>query len=311
MGIYCLFRGALQRKNTIKSIAYRPLSLYSRYIARKDRVNINAASRKVKMRYRAIVGIKKSSLTNGLGKAKREAIEVELMKELLKYWDASQKVTPYYHPHYDTDKRYMDILKRNQKSLLPDDIKIDDPEAVMNYVGRQDNMIFYTSVPDFDAKNRSLKKKEYEKKSNEYKRKHKKVPEELKEEYKHDLIEPKMAKKTKLYAYSTSNPNGMFHSYSYPIENSYIESIDDVSASKLLNRNYGTMHDIILMGDLDFEGTFFPNVVFRNDGEVLESYPDYDMEKEADPGGDPEEIRKFLEETMDREDYIAIIECEL
>lgn len=263
------------------------------------------------MRYRAIVGIKKSSLTNGLGKAKREAIEVELMRELLKYWDASQKVTPYYNPHYDTDKRYTDILKRNQKSLLPDNIKIDDPEAVMNYVGRQDGMVFYSSIPDFDAKNRALKKREYERKSDEYKRKHKKVPEELKEEYKHDLIEPKMARKTKLYAYSTSNPNGMFNSYSYPIEHSYIDSIDDVEASKLLNRNYGTMHDIILLGDLDFEGTFFPNVIFRNDGEVLESYPDYDADKEADPGGDPEEIRQFLEETMDREDYVAIIECEL
>lgn len=262
------------------------------------------------MYYRAIVGVKKSSLTNGLGKAKREAIEVDLMKELLKYWDSSQKVTPYYNPNYDTDRRYLDILKRNQSSL-PDDINIDDPEAVMNWLGKKEGMVFYTSVPDFDAKNRALRQKEYDKQANEYKRKHKKVPEELKEEYKHDLIIPKPSKKTKLYAYCTSNPNGMFDSYNYPIENSYIDSISDIEASKLLNRNYGTMHDIILLGDLDFEGTFLPNVVFRNDGEVLESYQDYDADKEVDPGGDPEEIRAFLEETMDREDYIAIIECEL
>lgn len=250
-------------------------------------------------------------MTNGLTKAKREAIEEDLMRELLKYWDSSQKVTPYYNPHYDTDRRYTDILRRNSPTLLPEDVNIDDPEAVMNHVGKQDSMVFFTSVPDFDSKNRDLKKKEFEKKAGEYRRKHKKVPDELKEEYKYDLIEPKAAKKTKLYAYCTSNPNGMFHSYAYPIENSYIEGIDDIDASKLLNRNYGTMHDIILMGDLDFEGTFFPNVVFRNDGEVLETYPDYDVEKEADPGGNPEEIKSFLEETMGREDYVAIIECEL
>lgn len=262
------------------------------------------------MRYRAIVGVKKSSSTNGLGKAKREEIEEGLMHELLKYWDSSQKVTPYYNPNYDTDRHYMDVLKRND-GTLPDDVNIDDPEAVMNWLGKKDGMVFYTSVPDFDSKNRALRQKEYDKQANEYKRRHKKVPDELKEEYKHDLVDPKPAKKTKLYAYSTSNPNGMFSSYSYPIENSYIDSISDPSASKLLNRNYGTMHDIILLGDLDFEGTFLPNVVFRNDGEVFESYPDFDEEKEADPGGDPEEIRSFLEETMDREDYLAIIECEL
>lgn len=262
------------------------------------------------MRYRALVGIKKSSAAAGQPKSVREEIETELMRELLKYWDSSVKVTPYYSPHYNTDAVYLDILKRNQAGI-PSDINIDDPETVMNWYGRSEGMVFYTSIPDFDTKNRNMKKKEFDRRASVYKKGHKKVPEELKAEYKHDLIDPKPSKKTKLYAYCTVNPNGMFSSYSFPFNRSYIDGISDVSASKLLNRNYGTMHDIVMMGELDFEGTFLPNVVFRNDGTFLESYPDYDTDKEADPGGDPDEIRAFLEETMDREDYIAIIECEI
>lgn len=261
------------------------------------------------MRYRALVGIKKSSETEGKPKAQREKIEVELMKELLKYWDFSAPVTPYYDPNYDTDAHYMALLKKKGDEL-PDNVNIDDPLEVMNWIGKKNFMVFYTDVPDFDRKMRSHLQREYDKKVDEYKRRHKKIPQDIKEMYRHDLVEPKQSKKTGLYAYSTYNPNGMFASYAYPIEHSDIEHIADVEASKLLNRNYGTMHDIVMMGDLDFEGTFLPHVVFRNDGEVFESYPDYDGEKDVDPGGDPEAIRAFLEETMDRDDYVAIIECE-
>lgn len=262
------------------------------------------------MKYRAIVGIKKSSATQGCRKAEREAIEIDLMHDLLKYWNSSERVLPYYDPNYDVDGQYVRMLK-NHSDNLPSDINIDDPEAVMNYIGSSQGRVFFTKIPKHDRKNRDHAIKEYERRVSEYKRKHKKIPEELKEEYKHEIIEPQKAPRTGLYAYCISNPNGMYSSYSYPIVNSYIPDISDVDASKLLNRNYGTMHDIILLGDLDFEGTFFPHVVFRNDGEVLESYPDYDRDKDVDPGGDPDEIRTFLEETMDREDYVAIIECEI
>lgn len=242
-------------------------------------------------------------------KAEREKIEIELMHELLKYWNSSEKVLPYYDPAYDVDRQYLEIL--STPNGLPSDINIDDPAAVMNYVGASQGRIFFTEIPNHDRKNRAHAIKEYEGKVAEFKCKHKKIPPELKEKYKDEIIEPKCGTRTGLYPYTIMNPNGMYSSYNYPIENSYIDNIEDVEASKLLNRNYGTMHDILLMGDLDFEGTFFPNVVFRNDGKVLESHPDYDREKEADPGGDPEEIRQFLEETMDREDYVAIIECEI
>lgn len=262
------------------------------------------------VRYRAIVGIKKSSATQGLKKDEREAIEIELMHDLLKFWDSSATVLPYYDPTYDTDSHYVSILQGKPDSL-PSEVNIDDPESVMNHFGKGCGRVFFTEIPKHDRKSRNKALKEYEAQVAEYKRKHKKIPEELKEKYKYELIEPVAGTRTKLYAYSINNPNGMYSRYEYPIQNSYIDGITDVSASKLLNRNYGTMHDILLMGDLDFDGTFFPNVVFRNDGKVLESYPDYDKDKEVDPGGDPDEIRDFLEETMDREDYIAIIECEI
>lgn len=260
------------------------------------------------MRYRAIVGIKGSSAAKNKRKAEREQIQIDLMRDLLKYWDSSEKVLPYYDPNYDVDKQYSRILKKHANAF-PNEINIDDPESVMNYIGASQGRIFFTEVPTHDRKNRDHAIKEYEEKVAEFKKKHKKIPPELKEEYKHELVEPKCGEKTGLYSYSVVNPNGMFSSYQYPLENLYHPFIKEVEAAKLLNHNFGTMHDILKLGDLDFGGTFFPHVVFRNDGEVLESYPDYDHEKDVDPGGDPEEIKAFLEETLGREDYVAIIEC--
>lgn len=241
-------------------------------------------------------------------KAEQEEAQIRILQDQLKYWDSTAKVMPYYDPVYDVDRVYSEILQKNNK--LPKDINIDDPLAVMNFIGKTTGHIFYSSIPSGDKKVRDFKRREYEKKKNKYAKKNMEMPPHEKHQYELDTIEPEPAKKTKLYPYSILNPNGMFSSYNFPIESSYIPNISDIEASKLLNRNYGTMHDMLHLGDLDFEGTYLPHVVLRNDGEILESYPDY-ADGEPDPGGDPEEIKAFLEETLDRKDFVAIIECEI
>lgn len=243
------------------------------------------------MRYRALVGIK-GTKTQGKSKAERENYQIELMKVMLKRWNSTEPVPEYWDPWYRTDEVYASILQRGAK--LGDGVNIDNPLEVMNYIGRSSGHRFYTSVPESDRKARSSKMKEYENQAKEYKDKKKAVPEELKAKME-ELKDPVPAEKTKLYAYCVLNPDGMFSSYTYPIEHEY--NGISVESSKLANRNYGTMHDILYLGDLDFEATYLPTVVFRHDGEIYE-------------GDDPDEIQEFLFAALERDDYVAIIECE-
>ena len=243
------------------------------------------------MRYRALVGIKGTVLT-GKGKSEREKYHVELMKTLLRQWDSSVPIQPYWDPWYKTDEVYQKLLQRGAN--FGEDINLDNPLEVMNYIGKNTGHVFYTAVPAEDRKVRDHKKREYDNEVKKYKKQHKKIPPEVKAK-ESECVEPVPAEKTRLYAYCRVNPNGMFTSYCYPIQHSY--NGIDVESSKLVNRNYGTMHDILLLGDLDFEATYLPSVVFRNDGEIYE-------------GDDPDEISEFLYETLGRQDYVALIECE-
>ena len=245
------------------------------------------------MRYTALVGIKGNDSLKSKPKAEREKYQIELMHTQLKRWNSTETVPEYWDPWYRVDEVYSGILQKG--IVLGADINIDDPEAVMNFIGRKTGHRFYKTIPEADRKARAAKLKEYKDEEAQYKSKKKKVPTELKEKINKLVNDPKVAEKTKLYAYCIANPDGMFYAYNFPIKHSYNDI--DINSSRLVNRNYGTYHDILKMGDLDFEATLLPSVVFRSDGEVFES-------------DDPEEIQRFLAEEMEADDYIALIECE-
>ena len=245
------------------------------------------------MRYRALVGMRSAHVDGP--KAVRDDYHVRLMKDLLKHWDSTVPVRPYYDRSVDPDAKYTKII-RHTDALTSLKLKhdIDSPIDVLNFYGNPIGQIFYSSIPDEDRKNRRAMRSEYAKKKAEYEKRGKEMPADLVEHYEYAIAEPVPGKATGLYAYSCVNPNGMFSAYDYPIEHAY--NGIDVKTSRLVNRNYGTYHDIILLGDLDFEATMLPEVVFRADGRMLES-------------DDPDEIREFLYEELRSDDYVALIEC--
>lgn len=253
------------------------------------------------MRYRALVGIKRTQTSKQTNKAERDAIHVELMKTLLKKWDSTVKVQPYYDPFTDPDKLYEHILK-HAEAFRKNGYNVDRPIDVLNALENKNGKVFYARIPQGDKRMRENRKRKYEQDVKDARAQHRKMPNA--EDY--DFEMPAQAPRTKLYPYSVANPDGQFVRYSYPIVHSFHSELDDVNASKLVNRNYGTYQDILQLCDLDFEATFLPNVVFLAD-EMFESYPDYD---DVNPGGDPDEIQSFLMSNLDRDDYIAIIECE-
>lgn len=247
-------------------------------------------------RYRALVGIKSADGMTGKEKAVREAYHIELMKTLLDQWDSTLSVVPYYDKSCDPDRLYQQVLRQHQAFAGKANVNIDDPKSVLNLIGQRTGHIFYSEIPPEDKKQREKDRAAFEKEKDKYRKQHKKFPDEIKERYEYLVEEPSPAPKTKLYAYSVINPNGMFQKYDFPIVNAY--NGIDLHSSKLLNRNYGTYHDILTLGELDFEGTYLPTVVFLDQGIMFES-------DEAD------EIEKFLNSHLKKKDYIAMIECEM
>ena len=247
--------------------------------------------------YRALVGIKSADTGSKKDKASREEYHIQLMHDLLKQWNSVLPVMPYYDKSVNPDLLYQGILRQFHAFRSPNkpNINIDNPKEVLNKLGENTGHVFYSEIPAEDKKQRKRDRAAYEAEKEKYRKQHKKFPPELRDKYEYLIEEPVPAPKTKLYAYSVVNPNGMFNHYDFPIKRVSNISLED---SKLVNRNYGTYHDILLLGDLDFESTHIPTVVFLNDGIMFES-------------NDPMEIRDFLLSHLKRKDYVALIDCEM
>lgn len=250
------------------------------------------------MIYRALVGIQGTEMP-GKRKKEREAYHLQELDSILMKWNShTLSDPPYYDAFYDTDKEYRNALESGTIS------KDENPLEALNRI-KAPYHIFYDHIPSFDVEGSDdiTIEKEYRKARDYYLAVRKPVPSEISNHYKSRLLSMrKKSKKTGLYAYSSLNPDAMFDEYHFPITRQYNSIIPRMDSSRLLNKNYGTMHDIIYLGDLDFEGTFLPTVAFRYDGEMLES-------NSNDDSGDPDEIKDFFYEVMDRKDYLALIEC--
>ena len=247
------------------------------------------------IKYRALVGIKSAHIDGP--KKVRDEYHVNLMSDLLKHWDSTVPVRPYFDKSIDPDKQYRKLIQHTEVlTELKKNHDIDNPLDVLNFYGNPIGHIYYKQIPSDDRKNRNRMRTQYERLKNQYAQRGEEIPEELAEEYEYAVQEPTPGAMTGIYAYSCINPNGMFSAYEYPIQDSY--NGISTATSRLVNRNYGTYHDIIQLRDLDFEATMLPEVVFRPDGRMFES-------------DDPQEIENFLYETMNGDDYIALIECYL
>lgn len=255
------------------------------------------------MRYRALVVIKEQADAASKPKNERNEIHETLMKTLLKEWSSNTPVAPYYDPFIDCDALY-DYVLRNAAELKKHGIDVDKPAKALNELNKGRGYAFYAAIPPEDAKARAKRQKEYQAEKKRLIENDLPIPSDLEEQF--DAKEPKPSKKTKLYGYSFVNPNGMFDSYLYPIQHSFNEHLGDVEACKLINKNYGTAHDILQIADLSFGATFLPAVVFSS-GDMFEAYFNDDDKSQ---GGDPEKIEKYLTNNFSRTDYVAVIECE-
>lgn len=127
----------------------------------------------------------------------------------------------------------------------------------------------------------------------------------------------------KAYAYSTANPDGWCSDYLYPIFHSF--GGVNVNASKLCHNGYGTMHDMLAIGDVDWQACFLPNAIFMAWDETPEQKPESKRTKKPTREFDFFEreltdnifsdkdwakyISDMLTEKIGRDGVVAVIEC--
>ena len=233
--------------------------------------------------YRALAGVPEYIQPEGSAKMKRSEInayQMHIIKTSLEYWNSSINCAPYPDEMFDVDEFYRQVLASSSKiaSLKKMGINIDNPKDVMDYYGKGLKKVFYTSVP---SELSSIDKR-------------------------------KPSKLAGLIPYSIDNPNGMFKKYNYPITQAY--NGISVESSKLVNKNYGTMHDMMILGDVDYESTYMPEVAFvmypkveiGKNGKTV-STTIHDM-FESDDG---EELWNWMFSKIGRKGMVALIECEL
>lgn len=131
------------------------------------------------------------------------------------------------------------------------------------------------------------------------------------EEYK-DIDTRTPARTTGLLCYSTLNPDGMFDSYTFPIEHSY--NGISVESSKLVNKNYGTNHDMLFVNELDWDdATLLPEIGFMaykdEDGEW--QYDVIECDDEMNHSEWAQRLYDFYFDKLGLYGMIAIIECEM
>lgn len=121
---------------------------------------------------------------------------------------------------------------------------------------------------------------------------------------------------TGLYVYTTCNPDGWFDSYSYPITHSY--NGIDARTSKLAHHGYGTMNDMLEVGDLDWEATYLPSVAFvyweDSDGKTKKKHYDMIDRSPMDSDTDAEwaqKLQDFYTEKLGRHGIISMVECSM
>lgn len=137
-------------------------------------------------------------------------------------------------------------------------------------------------------------------------------------------VDPRDApsKHTGLYVYSRTNPDGWFSDYLYPIHHSY--SGVDVNAAKLVHHGYGTMNDMLEVGDVDWESCFLPGVLFSTWDEVDEKSKakvkpithHHDLyERTLEGITSDADWAKFVSDTLmaqvGRHGVVAMVECRL
>ena len=254
------------------------------------------AERNPKRRYAALVGFGAVQIPGN--KQDRDEHHSKLLREIVRYWDSTVPVAPYWDKFADVDGMYHRIITHGG-AIRNSSVNIDDPCDVMNKYGNPLGKFYYRTIPEDDRRLREAIRSEYERICEDAENNGTIVPPEVQQKYAAALEEPKPAPRTGLYAYSRVNPNGMFRAYDYPIKHAF----NDISAetSRLVHRAYGTYHDIMQIQHLDTEATAMPLVAFRSDGEMLE----------IDAGDDPQILKDFLLETLAPSDYVALIECYL
>lgn len=128
----------------------------------------------------------------------------------------------------------------------------------------------------------------------------------------------KPAKKTGLYVYSHANPIGYFSDWLYPIHHSY--GGVDAQAAKLVHHGYGTMYDVIQVGDCDWRACFLPDVVFvawdEQTAKGKQKPREYDIiERVHEDVLTDEDWADFVKETLlkriGRHGVVAVVECKL
>lgn len=144
------------------------------------------------------------------------------LNKCMNHFLTTKNVKPYPMPAVDPDKAYLDLCHRT-------DTKIDASNAIeaLNEGYKDDGLVF--------------------------------LPQKAKGCSKTDT-RTKPAKITKAYAYSVANPDGYFSDYLFPIFHSF--GGISTNAAKLCHRGYGTMHDMLEAGDIDWDACFLPSVMF-------------------------------------------------
>lgn len=256
-----------------------------------------AAEKNPKRRYTALVGFGEAQIPEE-NKQKRGKYHAKLLRDVVRYWDSTVPVTPYWDKFADADTVYHRIITHSS-AIRDSSVNIDDPLDVMNRYGNPMGQFYFKSIPEDDKRRRETIRSEYERLRANAEAAGVQLPSEIRHNYETLLEEPQPSPKTGLYAYSCINPNGMFRAYDYPIVHAF--NGISVETSRLVHRVYGTYHDIMQIQNLDTEATLMPLIAFRSDGEMLE----------VDETDEPQELKNFLLEMLAPSDYVALIECYL
>lgn len=222
----------------------------------------------------------KAGMTTKQTKEAWETAQRAALDKCMEHFLTTKSVKPYPMYAVDPDKAYFDLCHR-----MGTKVDIDNAIEELNDGYKEDGLLF--------------------------------LPQKAKGCSKTDT-RLKPAKLTKAYAYSTANPDGYFSDYLFPIFHSY--GGVSTNASKLCHRGYGTMHDMLEIGDVDLDACFLPSVMFIawNEQSARTKTPKkmYDIIERSTEGiTTDDEWSKLISDTtierIGRHGVIAMVECKL
>lgn len=223
----------------------------------------------------------KTGMTTKQSKEAWETAQRAALNKCMDHFLTTKSVKPYPMYAVDPDKAYLDLCHRNGTK-----VDIDNAIEELNEGYKSDGLLF--------------------------------LPQKAKGCTKTDT-RLKPAKLTKSYAYSTANPDGYFSDYLFPIFHSF--GGVSTNASKLCHRGYGTMHDMLEIGDVDLDACFLPSVLFiawdeQPSARAKTPKRTYDIiERGMEDVTTDTEWAKLISDTMleriGRHGIIAMAECKL